>query len=394
MPDLKIVIDENIPFAQRIFSSLGKIEIIQGEKITSTVLQDKDILIVRSVTQVNEQLLRNSPVKFVGTATIGFDHIDTDYLKSKNIGFASAKGSNANSVVEYLFAGLFNYCAKKRIDIKSIKMGIIGVGDIGSKVADKAEMLGIHVFRNDPPLQRQKSDKKYIDLDKILSCDVITLHTPLTESGEYATKHLIDTDAFKNVNPKALLINTARGPVINNHVLLDGLKQDRIGDVILDVWEGEPLINSELLDKVYLGTPHIAGYSLEGKVQGAVMIYNEICKSFDIESKIDSDEIFPAVKKNKIECPKEGAYEKTIDKLIQQIYSIKEDHLDLKKILEFEDDEKRREWFQQLRKEYPVRREFYNYIVSLSSDHPHYERLSYDLPILGFKLVGDGSLEK
>ncbi|MHC4912347.1 MAG: 4-phosphoerythronate dehydrogenase, partial [Planctomycetota bacterium] len=243
---MKIVADANIPFVRNCFSSLGEVEVVPGREITSNVIADADVLLVRSITQVDSDLLAGSSVRFVGTATIGFDHVRTDFLLSNNIGFASAPGSNANSAAEYVLAALLSVARKRKIQLEGKSIGIVGVGNVGSKVEKKAKALGMKVYLNDPPLQRQTGDAKYLPLEKLFGCDFITLHTPLTFEGIDKTFHLADERFFKLLKPACIFINTSRGAVVDTITLKGAIQSGKLGAVVLDVWENEPNINIEL----------------------------------------------------------------------------------------------------------------------------------------------------
>ncbi len=356
---LKLIIDENIAFAKAAFNQFGNVRLLPGRKITNSVLIDADILIVRSITNVDKELLTDTPVKFVGTATIGTDHIDLDYLKKSNITFADAKGCNAYSVAEYVVAALLNLSVKYDFSLKNKSLGIVGVGNVGSKVAAFAEALGMKVLLNDPPLQRSGDKKSFVNLDQILKCDVISLHTPLCHNGIDKTYHLFDKKILKKLKDGAILINSARGAVINNKDLLDITSEKKL-KVVLDVWENEPNINIELLKKVLIATPHIAGYSYEGKVNGSKMIYNSL-SDFLGEERTFSFNLEPPRNFTK-HFMKSNRFETRLEKLVSSIYSIKDDDLRLRKILQMNDADRILE-FDSQRKNYPIRREFSNYTV-------------------------------
>ena len=274
---LKIIIDENIAFAKEAFNQFGEIDLLPGNKITNNRLKDADILIVRSVTKVDEVLLKGTPVKFVGTATIGTDHIDLDYLKKNNITFADAKGCNAYSVAEYVIVSLLHLAVKLNLQLKGKTIGIVGVGNIGSKVAAFADALGMEVLLNDPPLQRQGVKRSFVSLNEILEADIITFHVPLNKEGIDKTFHILDENKFSAIKGNTIIINSSRGAVIDNKALLKAIREKNL-KVVLDVWENEPNISIDLLKEVVIGTPHIAGYSWEGKVNGTILIYNALCE--------------------------------------------------------------------------------------------------------------------
>jgi len=357
---MKIIADENIPFVAKCFSSIGDVETVSGREITPKVIAGADALIVRSITRVSADLLTGSKIRFVGTATIGFDHIDIEYLSQNNIGFASAPGSNANSAAEYVIAALLNIAEQHNIDLEGKSIGIVGVGNVGSRVAKKASALGMKLFLNDPPLQRQTGDSKYLPIEKLYDCDFVTLHTPLTFEGEDKTFHLADDTFFKSLKKGCIFINASRGGVVDTGALKAAIKESRLQATVLDVWENEPNIDIELLKLVDIGTPHIAGYSLDGKIAGMIMIYKAACEYFGLEAKFDIDSFLPepAVPELNID-PKSNSKQDILLRAVQRIYDINADDAKLRHIFE-KSMEQRRLFFDRLRKIYPVRREFQN----------------------------------
>ena len=247
---MKIIADANIPFVAECFSSIGEVKAVGGREITPGVVGDADVLLVRSITKVNEDLLAGSKVRFAATATIGFDHVDIDFLNRKNIGFASAPGSNANSAAEYVIAGLFEASRKCNIRLKGKSIGVIGVGNVGSGVANKCSALGMRIYLNDPPLQRQTGDSKYLPLKELYDCDFITFHTPLTFEGIDKTYHLADESFFKSLKKGCVFINASRGGVVDSKALKTVIQSGRLKAVVLDVWENEPNIDMALLLQV------------------------------------------------------------------------------------------------------------------------------------------------
>lgn len=356
---LKIIVDENIPFAQEAFNQFGSVFLLHGKKITNSDLLDADILIVRSVTNVNEALLKNTSVKFVGTATIGTDHIDIEYLKQNNIAFSDAKGCNAYSVAEYIVASLLYLAGKFDFRLSDKSLGIVGVGNIGSKVAIFAEALGMKVLLNDPPLKRKGDKRNFVELDEILNCDIITLHTPLILTGLDKTYHLINSKNLNRLKDEAILINSSRGAVVNNVDLLDAINNKNL-KVVLDVWENEPDINIELLKKVVIATPHIAGYSYEGKVNGTKMIYESLCNFLGIEQTFSFNLPEPQIPLRHF--TKTENLEISLHSLVSGIYSIKDDNDRTRRLIRMNQSERILE-FDLLRKNYPQRREFNNYTV-------------------------------
>ena len=357
---MKIIADENIPFVTECFSSIGDVETVSGRKMTSTLVSDADVLLVRSITQVGADLLAGSKVRFVGTATIGFDHIDIEYLSRNNTGFASAPGSNANSAAEYIIAALLNIANEHNIQLEGKSIGITGVGNVGSRVVNKCLALGMKTYLNDPPLQRQTGDPKYLPIEELFDCDFITLHTPLTFDGEDKTFHLADKSFFNSLKTRCIFFNASRGGVVDSSALKAAIKTGRLQAVVLDVWENEPNIDVELLEMVDIGTPHIAGYSLDGKITGMIMIYKAACEYFGLESKYDISSFLPepAVPEVNID-PKCDSEQDILLSAVRKIYDIKTDDTRLRQIAEKSMEQQGR-FFDNLRKTYPVRREFQN----------------------------------
>jgi erythronate-4-phosphate dehydrogenase len=380
---MKIIADANIPFVAECFSSIGEVKVIGGREITPGVVSDADVLLVRSITQVGADLLTSSKVRFVATATIGFDHIDIDFLRRNNIGFASAPGSNANSAAEYVIAGLLEMGRKYDIDLVDKSIGIIGVGNVGSRVAKKCATLGMQIYLNDPPLQRDTGEEKYLPLDELFDCDFITLHTPLTFEGVDKTYHLAKEKFFKSLKEGCVFVNASRGGVVDSEALKTTIRSGRLRAVVLDVWENEPNIDIELLEMVDIGTPHIAGYSLDGKIAGMIMIYKAACKYFGFRPKYDMEDFLPepAIRELRIEPSTDNEQDALAD-AVQKIYNIREDDVRLRRILE-KSVEKRGEFFDGLRKNYPIRREFQNTRIVLESP---FKSIANKLAGIGFKI--------
>ncbi|MHC4087124.1 MAG: 4-phosphoerythronate dehydrogenase PdxB [Planctomycetota bacterium] len=364
---MKIIADENIPFLSECFSSIGEVEVVPGRKITPGVIADADVLLVRSITPVGADLLTGSKIRFVGTATIGFDHIDIEYLLRTNIGFASAPGSNANSAAEYIIAALLNIAKRHSIDLEGKSIGIIGVGNVGGRVAKKCDALGMKTYLNDPPLQRQTGDLKYLPIEKLFDCDFITLHTPLTFEGEDKTFHLADDNFFKSLKKGCIFINASRGGVVDSSAIKTAIEESRLQATVLDVWENEPNIDVELLEMVDIGTPHIAGYSLDGKIAGMIMIYKATCKYFKLEAKYDVKDFQPEPNMPQLKInPDSGSEQDVLLGVVEKIYDIKADDVRLRRMLE-ESAKEMGKYFDSLRRNYPVRREFQNTRIILEN---------------------------
>jgi len=376
---MNIVVDENITYAMEAFAGFGDIHLADGRKITNQQLKNVDALIVRSITNVNSNLLDGTKVKFIGTATIGSDHIDLNYLKKNNISFADAKGCNADSVAEYLFTALLKIAIDEKIKIDEKTIGVVGIGNIGSRVVKIAESFGMKVLKNDPPLERKGIGKNYVSLDEILQSDIITLHVPLNNGGEDNTAHLLNENNLGQIREKAIIINTSRGAVIDNNALHKKNHNKKLIN-ILDVWENEPGINVDLLNITKIGTAHIAGYSFEGKVNGTMMIYNALCKFID---KAHSwKPAFPEVENKEIVLADMKSDELKLCNLLKSVYDIEGDDKRMRNIINVNLKE-RGNYFHQLRKEYPIRREFSNYRIKLREDELHLKKI---LETLRFKV--------
>jgi erythronate-4-phosphate dehydrogenase len=356
---MKLIVDENIAFAEEAFSQFGDVQLISGREITNDILHNADALIIRSITNVDENLLQNTNIKFVGTATIGTDHIDNNYLDENNIAFADAKGCNADSVAEYVFTALLKITVHNKLTLKNKSIGIIGVGNVGSRVAKYAEALGLKVYKNDPPKQRAGEGGNYVSLEEALQADIITLHVPLNKTGIDKTFHLLDENKLNELKNNTIIINSSRGAVVDNKALLDIIDKKHF-KVILDVWEGEPLINTDLLQQVFIGSAHVAGYSLEGKVNGTKIIYDALCRF--TKQRNDWEPKLPTVKNNIIDVSSAKNLEEKLHIIFKQIYNIEKDDSEMRKMFGM-DESLRSTHFDNLRKEYPLRREFTNYTI-------------------------------
>lgn len=358
---MKILIDENIPFAEEAFAGFGKVELAAGREITDKLLKDVDILIVRSVTKVNKSLLEHTPVTFVGTTTIGYDHIDTTYLKSKKISYANSPGCNADSVAEYIIASLVKIAFEQNFKLNEKSIGIIGYGNIGTRVNRIAGSFGMHTIINDPPLQRETKESIFATYKEALQADIITYHVPLNINGIDKTYHMLSGEHLKEFNDKKVIINSSRGSVISNDDFKTYLMNHK-NIVILDVWENEPQIDSELLKLVTIGSAHVAGYSLEGKINGTVMIYEALCRFLNINPGWKPE--LPPVDNSIFEYPKGIRTEEALNRIIEVIYNIGEDDKKLRKIIDLDNNDRGR-YFDYLRKNYRVRREFSNYSIRI-----------------------------
>lgn len=388
---MKIVADKNIPYVKEAFSEFGDVLLKHGRSITSEDVSDADILLVRTVTPINRELLDNSTVKFVGTATIGFDHVDVDYLNKRDIAFSSAAGCNANSVAEYIVAALFVLAERYRLTLRDLTLGIIGVGNVGTKVLEKAGALGMEVLLNDPPKARETGEAKYLPLDQVVrESDIITLHVPLTYEGQDATYHMAGTELLSKMKPGAFIINTSRGAVVDTGALMSALYYGRTESAVIDVWENEPDISVELLDCIDIGTAHIAGYSRDGKVNAIRMLYHAACQVFK-KTPVWEISNLPRPENEVIELPHDqintGA---GIGKIIKKAYDIERDDRELRRIINVPEIE-RAAYFDRLRNEYPVRREFHSMTVR---SHGDAKEVLTTLQKLGFQMNNEYTINQ
>jgi len=351
---MKILADQNIPFAVEAFSQFGEVELFSGRDLTHDDVQAAEILFVRSVTQVNQSLLQGTPVKFVGSATIGTDHIDLDYLAQHSIGFANAPGSNATSASEYVLAALFYYTAQTGSDFKSKTVGIVGYGNVGSRVANLLRALGITLKIYDPPKQAEENNKQiYCDWQAILDCDIVTAHVPLTRTGPCPTYHMFNSEFFSALKKHALFINTSRGKAVDEQALLARIETGKPITLILDVWDNEPAISKTLLQQTLIATPHIAGYAYDGKLRGTEMILHAACEFFNMLPDWSADAALGGDQHTLLT-------ENQLDKVVSTAYNIIDDDKALRKIIEM-DAAQSAMHFDALRKNYPQRREFSHY---------------------------------
>lgn len=369
---MKILIDENMPYAKEFFSDFCKVDQLipfSGRELTSKQVSDADVLLVRSITQVNEALLKdNKNLSFVGTATIGMDHIDQAYLAKRNIAFHSAPGCNAISVAEYVISSLVILAERYLLDIAKLSVGIVGGGNTGTRLSEKLTALGIVHKICDPLLEQSEHDTRdFVSLEEALNCDVISLHVPKIVDGKYPTYHLLDKARLNNLKDNQILISACRGEVIDNQALLELKQQGHCLKVVLDVWEGEPMVLAPLIEHTEIATAHIAGYSLEGKARGTEMLYQALCLYSKIEPKCKLINLLPATSISSVKLNQEFN-EVVLNQLVKMVYDVRrDDAIFRQQILS--------QGFDSLRKNYPVRREFSAVQVTLLSndlsDVPH-----------------------
>ena len=356
---MQIVADENIPGLDVFFSDLGDIRRLRGRTITNKDVEKATILLVRSVTQVNQTLLENSSIKMVASATAGVDHIDRNYLAQAGIQFAHAPGCNAVAVVEYLLAAIIQVYSDKKIDWRKKTVGIIGFGQIGRRLFERLTHLGIRSLIYDPLVSIENKSKT--DFTALLhKADIITLHTPLTRTGRFPTYHMIDTHQLQCMKPDALLINAARGAIINNEALASHLSSTPEFTVALDVWEGEPDINRKLFKHVHLGTPHIAGYTLESKLRGTRMIYQAVCNYLQCPAKINTTSLLPDYTLESWPFSENSSALQCAEAMVNYVYNIKADARRFNESLAAAPGTETGSVFDDYRRNYFSRREFSN----------------------------------
>ncbi|MDQ7017130.1 MAG: 4-phosphoerythronate dehydrogenase PdxB [Gammaproteobacteria bacterium] len=361
---MNIIADENIPFAQQAFSTLGEVTLLPGRNLSAADVADAELLLVRSVSRVTPSLLRGSKIRFVATATIGFDHIDLDYLQQHNIGFARAPGSNAISAAEYILSSLLVLAERQRFQLRDKTVAIIGCGNVGSRVLKRLQALGVTCLVNDPPRQQQEPNGDFVSLKDALTADIITLHTPLSKEGDFPTHHLLNAERLAHIPSGTILINAARGAVVDNNALLKRMQQQNDLHLIWDCWEGEPQINTELLDYVQIGTPHIAGYSLDGKVRGTEMIYQAACQFLGVAPSWSAEDALPAPIVNGFTLTPSGDWQADLSATVLSAYDVRRDDANMR-LIKAQSHDQQRLFFDQLRKQYPERREFAQYQLQL-----------------------------
>jgi erythronate-4-phosphate dehydrogenase len=372
---MKLVADDKIPFLKGVLEPFAEVIYLPGSSIKANDLTDADALIIRTRTKCNESILKGTKVQFIGTATIGFDHIDTGYCERNNIQWTNAPGCNSSSVQQYVAAALLKVAEEYQIDLKTMTIGIIGVGNVGSKVERIARSLGMNVLLNDPPRERREGKGDFVTFDTILmEADIITLHVPLNLSGKDKTLHLFNDEAFFRALKHPWLINSSRGEVVDTLSVKRALKSGLIKGAVIDVWEKEPEIDPELLSAAFIATPHIAGYSTDGKANGTSMIVNALSRHFNLPLNEWYPDNVPAPEKPylKIDCSGRKDDE-IIREAVMHTYDISLDDSNLRNSPST---------FEKQRGDYRLRREFSAYTVELYGGN---SKVSETLKKLGFR---------
>lgn len=336
---MKLVIDDACYAYEKIFGSFGNISSLPGRSIDSISVKEADVLIVRSRTKVNQALLEGSNVKFVGSTVAGLDHIDQDYLKENNIAFFSAQGCNSMAVAEFVISAIVNLADELDFDYTQKTLGIIGVGNVGSRLAAKADLMGIKTLLNDPIRQENENLSNFVDLDTALSADIVTFHTPLTFDGKYPSYRLLNEANFHHISDQTILFNAARGGVIEEKIW----EKTQTMVNIIDCWENEPNINQKLQKDAYWATPHIAGHSVDAKFMGSFMVYEALC---EFTGQKQDKSIVNLINPGALEVQKAN-----LKDTLNEIYDFKQDTVAIKKF----------ENFEYYRRNYPVRYEWPHY---------------------------------
>jgi erythronate-4-phosphate dehydrogenase len=390
---MKIVIDEHIPYIRGAFEPWADVVYSPGRSINARMVADADALIVRTRTRCDHRLLAGSKIKIVASATIGFDHLDTAWLEKSGIRWANAPGCNSGSVMQYITTALFLLASKHSLDLPSLTLGVVGVGNVGSKVVRAARAIGMKVLQNDPPRERREGGTEFLPLEKLIAgSDILTLHVPLTLEGEDMTRHLVNSAILARLKRNCILINTSRGEVVDNSALRAALDKRLLRGAVLDVWEAEPEANRRLVELVDVATPHIAGYSVDGKANATINSVREVAAALSIPLHDWSPDSLPQPSEpliDLIRCTDDRNPRDPDNDLIQ--------HRNEKSALELiaravkhtcpleEDDRLFRgdpEKFEYLRDNYRIRREFGSYMVK--SEDPLAGQILSDL---GFKIM-------
>lgn len=369
-----IVADENIPLLDAFFAGFGDIRRVPGRSIDRATVEHADVLLVRSVTNVNRALLEGSKVRFVGTCTIGTDHLDLDYFNEAGICWSSAPGCNARGVVDYVLGSLMTLAEIEGADLTQRTYGVVGAGEVGGRLIKVLKGLGWNVKVCDPPRQAAEGGD-YVSLEQIIEqCDVISLHTPLTRSGDSATWHLFDQQRLQQLKQGAWLINAARGPVVDNVALREVLLEREDLQAVLDVWEKEPEVDPALAELCVLATPHIAGYSLDGKQRGTAQIYQAYCAFIGQPAAIALSDLLPATWLSEVSLHGDSDPAWALAMLCRGVYDPRRDDADFRRSLVGNVAEQRAA-FDVLRKQYPVRREIEGLKVRIEGDAPRLRQI-------------------
>lgn len=374
---LKIIADKSIPFLKDVLEPYAEVQYLPATSITNEAIREADALLIRTRTICNEALLHNTKVRFIGTATIGFDHIDINYCEKHQIQWTNAPGCNASSVCQYLISAFIELAMDIRLDLHSHTLGIIGLGNVGTKVKQAAELLGLNVLVNDPPRERNEGKEFFTDLDALLErADIVSLHVPLIHSGIDKTYHLMNGSNLEKMKNGAILINTSRGEVVDSKVLKDALRSGRISASIMDVWENEPFPDRELIEMAFIATPHIAGYSLDGKANGTSIVVNALSDFFGLPLKAwHPAEVQPPLNPIIETGNQATSFLDQIASVFRNVYNIRAEDINFRQSPEN---------FEFIRNNYPLRREYPAYTIKMGDTDQ--EKIKF-FSRLGFQLI-------
>lgn len=369
-----IVADENIPLLDAFFARFGEIRRVPGRSIDRATVEQADVLLVRSVTRVDRALLEGSKVRFVGTCTIGTDHLDLDYFQQAGITWSSAPGCNARGVVDYVLGSLLTLADIEGADLTQRTYGVVGAGEVGGRLVKVLQGLGWNVLVCDPPRQAAQGGD-FVSLEHIIEqCDVISLHTPLTRSGAGSTWHLFDDRRLNQLKPGAWLINASRGPVVDNAALREVLLEREDLQAVLDVWENEPEVDVALAELCVLATPHIAGYSLDGKQRGTAQIYQAFCDFLGLPAQVKLSDLLPSPWLSQVTLNADCDPAWALAMVCRGVYDPRRDDADFRRSLVGSVSEQRAA-FDALRKHYPSRREIDGLQVRIEGDSPELRKI-------------------
>lgn len=364
---MRILADENIPLIDAFFSAFGEVRRLPGRAIDRATLEDAEVLLVRSVTRVDDGLLEGSRVRFVGTCTIGTDHLDLDYFRQRGIAWASAPGCNARGVVDYVLGSLLSLAERQGVELASRCYGVVGAGQVGGRLVEVLRGLGWRVRVCDP-LRQAAEGGDFVDLPTLLGeCDVVSLHTPLTREGAHPTWHLLGRERLAQLRPGSWLINASRGAVVDNRALRETLGERSDLQAVLDVWEGEPQVDVALAGLCHIATPHIAGHSLDGKWRGTAQVYRAFCEHLGVPPSVQLDELLPPPWLGEVGLEGGADPAWALAMLCRAVYDPRRDDADFRRSLDG-DEQARRTAFDALRKHYPPRREIDGLRVRLAGE--------------------------
>ncbi|WJG08293.1 4-phosphoerythronate dehydrogenase [Aliiglaciecola sp. LCG003] len=373
---MNILYEDSMPFAEHFFADLGQCQAFSSGAIQPEDIADTHVLLVRSTTKVNQSLLHLAKnLKYVATATAGSDHLDKNYLDSHALPWGSAAGCNAVAVAEYVLSCMFNHYYADIEALQNKTVGIVGAGHVGSALQKRLQTIGIQTLLCDPPLEQTDDPRRFSSLDDICQCDVISLHVPLIVEGEHPTFHMFDAQRLAALKPEQLLINACRGEVLNNQAALALYRQGKKLNLMLDVWENEPNIDFNLVNKTLIATAHIAGHTLEGKARGTYMLYQQVCERFGHEQKLSFESCLPPCEPLDFSVQPEDSPLQQVKQVILATYDVKQDSH------EFKGEVKSAAQFVYSRKHYAIRREFASVPLKTGNFAP--TKAIYDLGFQG-----------